>query len=161
MSQQAKWSAVTLMLLIAFVGCYSSTGRAPTYPITGTVTLKGQPLEGATVVFVPSEGASHEPATGITNAEGKFKLSTFLADDGAQEGEYRIKVSKFDIKKPTKEEQDRYISIEEEQKIQFPDEKPTPPAKNMLAKKYASEETSGFTHTVTRKGPNMVELKLE
>lgn len=155
--------AATGVLMLAGImagGCSSGTGRAPTYQVTGTVTLKGQPLEGATVAFVPAEGGSHEAATGITDAAGKFKLSTFLADDGAQAGDYRIKVSKFDIKKPTKEEQDRYISIEEEQKIQFGDEKPTPPAKNLLDKKFASEATSGFTHTV-KKGANTVELKLE
>ena len=75
-------------------------------------------------------------------------------------GDYRIKVSKFDIKKPIKEEQARYISIEEEQKIQFPDENPTPPAKNILAPKYANEASSGFTFTVT-KGQNTIDLKLE
>jgi hypothetical protein len=142
-------------------GCSSGTGRPPTYPVEGTVTMKGEPLEGATVAFVPAEGSSHEPATGITDAAGKFKLSTFLADDGAQEGEYRIKVSKFDIKKPTKEEQQKYVTLEEEQKMQFPDDLPTPPAKNLLPKKYASEASSGFTYTVTKKGPNTVELKLE
>jgi len=149
-----------VLAAIAFCGCSSST-RPPTYPVSGTVTMKGQPLEGATVVFVPAEGASHQAATGITDAAGRFKLSTFLADDGAQEGDYRIKVSKFDLKKPTKEEQQKYISLEEEQKLQFGDEKPTPPAKNLLAPKYANEATSGLTYTV-KKGSNApVELKLE
>jgi hypothetical protein len=152
---------LALVVFATMIGaCSSRSGRAPTYPVTGTVTMKGQPLEGATVVFVPAEGATHEPASGITDAAGKFKLSTFLADDGAQEGDYRIKVSKFDIRKPTKEEQDKYISIEEEQKMQFGDEKPTPPAKNVLNPKYANETTSGFTFTV-KKGENSVELKLE
>jgi hypothetical protein len=155
------WVALTLVLATIMVGgCSSGTRRAPTYPVTGTVTMKGQPLEGATVVFVPAEGSSQEAASGITDAAGKFKLSTFLADDGSQEGEYRIKVSKFDIKKPTKEEQDKYISIEEEQKMQFGDEKPTPPAKNLLPPKYANEASSGFTYTV-KKGQNTVELNLE
>jgi len=157
-----RFSAPLTLVLAAIMvgGCSPGTQRPPTYRVTGTVTMKGQPLEGATVAFVPAEGASHEAATGITDAAGKFKLSTFLAGDGAQEGEYRIKVSKSDVKKPTKEEQDKYISMEEEQKIQFGDEKPTPPAKNKLPKKYASEATSGFTYAV-KKGANTVELKLE
>lgn len=155
------WAPLTLVLAAIMVGgCYSGTRRPPTYQVTGTVAMKGQPLEGATVVFVPAEGAGHEAATGISDAAGKFKLSTFMADDGAQEGEYRIKVSKFDVKKPTKEEQQKYVSMEEEQKIQFGDELPTPPAKNLLPKKYASEATSGFTYTV-KKGQNTVELKLD
>ena len=158
-----RFVLVAVALVFAVGGC-SGDGRRPTYPVAGTVTLKGQPLEGATVVFVPAAPlgeASHEPASGITDAAGKFKLSTFLADDGAQEGEYQIKVSKFNIKKPTKEEQDKYISMEEEQKIQFGDEKPTPPAKNTLSPKYADETKSGFTYTVKKGQDNKVDLKLE
>jgi hypothetical protein len=44
--------------------------------------------------------------------------------------------------------------------MQFGDEKPTPPAKNLLPPKYANEATSGFTYTV-KKGANTVELRLE
>jgi hypothetical protein len=39
----------------------------------GTVTYKGGPFPGATVVFVPEVGP---PATGTTDLEGKFKLSS-------------------------------------------------------------------------------------
>jgi len=151
-------------LLLAWVmvaiiaGC--SSGRPKTYQVTGTVTMKGEPVEGATVVFLPPEGATYQAATGITDASGHFKLSSFAGDDGAQEGEYRIKVSKFNVKKPTKEEQERYISIEEERKMQFGDDKPAVPAKNLLPPKYNDETTSGLTYTVKR-GSNMVELKLE
>lgn len=152
-------NCLSLALAIVCIGC-SGTGRPPTYPVAGTVTMKAEPLEGATVVFVPVEGAGREPATAITDEQGRFKLSTYIADDGAQAGEYRIKVSKFNVKKPTREEQEKYVSIEEEQKIQFGDELPTPPAKNLLPAKYASETTSGFTFTV-RKGPNTIDLKLE
>jgi hypothetical protein len=151
---------LSAILCLATAGCNSSN-RPPTYPVSGTVIMNGKPLEGAAVVFVPAEGvAGPQAATGITDAEGKYKLGTFTADDGAIAGEYRIKVSKFDGKKPSKEEQEKYISYEEEQKMQFGDEKPTPPAKNILPPKYANEATSGFTHTVT-KGKNSVDLKLE
>jgi hypothetical protein len=149
----------SLMLAVVMSGCFG-TGKPPTYQVTGTVTMKGKPLEDATVVFVPPEGASYQAATGVTDASGNFKLSTFTSDDGAQPGDYLIKVSKYDRRKATKEEQDKYISYEEEQKMQFGDEKPTPPSKNLLSQKYNNETTSGFTFTVG-KGPNIVELKLE
>jgi hypothetical protein len=150
--------APLLGLLLA--GCNSSN-RPATYPVSGTVTMNGQPLEGATVVFVPTEGAvGQQAATGITDAAGKYKLSTYVTDDGANAGEYRIKVSKYDGKKPTKEEQERYISYEEEQKIQFAgDERPTPPAKNLLPPKFGDDSTSGLTYTVT-KGSNTFDIKL-
>jgi hypothetical protein len=146
-------------VVVGFVaGC--SSGKPKTYQVTGTVTMKGQPVEGATVVFVPPEGVTYQAATGITDASGKFKLSTFTGEDGAQEGEYHIKVSKFNVKKPTKEEQERYISMEEERKMQFGDDKPAVPAKNLLPAKYNDEAASGLTYTV-KKGSNTVELKLE
>jgi hypothetical protein len=147
------------LLLLVLAGCRSS-GKPATYPVTGTVTMKGQPLGGATVVFVPPEGATYQAATAITDSSGQFKLSSYAGDDGAQPGEYHIKISKFDVKKPTKEEQERYISIEEERKLQFGDDKPTPPAKNMLPAKYNDETKSGFTFTV-KKGQNSVDLDLD
>jgi 5-hydroxyisourate hydrolase-like protein (transthyretin family) len=154
-------SCAWLALLLA-LGCNSGPRRPPTYAVTGTVTQNGKPLEAATVVFVPLEGAvGQEAATGVTDAQGRFKLTMYKADDGANAGEYRIKVSKFDNKKPTKEEQASYISYEEEQKMQFSaDEKPTPPSKNLLNAKYANEATSGFTFTV-KKDDNTIDLKLE
>ncbi len=149
---------LSCVVLAILVGC--SSGKPKTYQVTGAVTMKGQPVEGATVVFVPPEGATYQAATGITDASGNFKLSTFTGEDGAQEGEYRIKVSKFNVKKPTKEEQERYISIEEERKMQFGDDKPAVPARNLLPPKYNDESTSGLAYTV-KKGTNKVELQLD
>jgi len=154
-----RFGLLLACLVVGIVaGC--SSGRPKTYQVSGTVTMKGQPVDGATVVFVPPDGSSNQAATGITDASGHFKLSTFTSDDGAQEGEYRIKVSKFNVKKPTKEEQDRYISMEEERKMQFGDDKPAVPAKNLLPPKYNDDANSGLTCTVKR-GANTVELKLD
>jgi len=152
-----KHVALLPLVVLVLAGCSSGTGRAPTYPVSGTVKMKGQPLAGATVVFVPVEGASHEAAMGISDASGKFKLTTFSADDGAQEGNYRIKVLKFDNSKATKQE---VISYEQEQKMQFGEERPTPPAKNTLPKKYESEATSGIIHTVP-KGASTLDISIE
>jgi hypothetical protein len=140
------------LLCLLITGC-NSGGRAPTYPVSGTVIMNDKPLEGAAVVFVPTEGATgQEAAAAVTDAEGKYTLR-------ANAGEYRIKVSKFDGKKPSKEEQEKYISYEEEQKMQFGDDKPTPPARNLLPAKYGDDSTSGLTYTVN-KGSNTRDIKL-
>jgi hypothetical protein len=158
-----SFSFASLLAILICVGCNSGSKRPPTYPVSGTVTYQGKPLEGAMVTFVPAEGSTHEAATGLTDAEGKFKLTTYSADDGANLGDYLVKVAKYDGKKPTKEEQDAYIiSYEEEQKLQFAtDEKPTPPAKNLLPPKYGYEGTSGITFSVTKGGANMIDIKLD
>jgi hypothetical protein len=151
---------IVLALSSCLLGCNSGTRRPPTYPVTGTVTFKGKPLERAAVVFVPTD-RSLEAASGITDATGKYELTSFVSGDGAQAGEYKVKVSQYDTHKATTEEKKQYMTIEEEQKLSFAkDELPTPPAKNMLPKKYENETTSGITHTVT-KGPTTLDIKIE
>jgi len=151
--------AAILLILLAHVGCSSGPSRPATYPVSGTVTWKGQPLEAARVVFVPTT-AGVEAASGVTDATGKYQLTTFVAGDGAQPGEYRVKVSKYDTKKATTAEKKEYLTFEEEQKMVFSgDELPTPPAKNLLPKKYEQESTSGITHTVT-KSPSALDITI-
>jgi hypothetical protein len=55
----------------------------------GTVTYNGDPLEGATVVFVPDSGL---PATGITDAEGRFTWNT-RGDSGAVVGLGKVTIT--------------------------------------------------------------------
>jgi hypothetical protein len=73
--------------------------------VTGTVTLDGQPLEGASVVFVPaafdaqaaggSGDAGIQQANGQTDASGKFTVSC-VAGEGAMPGTYKVAVSKLE-----------------------------------------------------------------
>ena len=63
-------------------------------PLEGTVTLDGQPLEGAAIGFIPAEGG--RPATGKTDAEGRFTLASFTAKDGLPPGSYKVTVSKVE-----------------------------------------------------------------
>jgi hypothetical protein len=65
------------------------------------VTLNGEPLEGATVRFVPEKfmGPHAKPASGVSDARGAVQLSTEgQSQPGAHWGFYRIEVSK---KSPT------------------------------------------------------------
>ena len=60
------------VLIASLVGCGGNPVDYPdTAPVTGTVTLDGAPLAGAWVSFVPAEG---RPATGQTDADGKYEL---------------------------------------------------------------------------------------
>ena len=58
--------------------------------VQGTVTLQGKPLAGATITFTPEKG---RPATGVTDEEGNYLLSTFKANDGAALGRYPVSIS--------------------------------------------------------------------
>jgi hypothetical protein len=70
-------------------GC-GSPGTAPTAPVQGTLLHNGQPARAARVIFTPKSG---RPATGNTDDEGRFILSTFKSDDGAVPGEHTVTVS--------------------------------------------------------------------
>jgi len=74
--------------LVIVVGC-AKPGTDPTGKVTGTVTYKGQPLERVSVGFFPEKG---RPASGRTDAQGKFTLSTFVPGDGAVPGRHTVTI---------------------------------------------------------------------
>jgi hypothetical protein len=73
------------MLGIAAVGC------TPNYPetahVSGKLTLNHQPLAGGEVQFLSDRG---QVATGQVEADGSYRLTTFLPDDGAVPGKHRV-----------------------------------------------------------------------
>jgi hypothetical protein len=75
-------------LLLAGCGGASISGLVP---VTGKVTLDGQPLSGAQVVFVPS-GGTGRAASAATDASGVYSLVT-NTDKGAMPGNYKVQVN--------------------------------------------------------------------
>ena len=63
-------------------------------PVSGSVTYKGKAVEGATVGFL-CEGAPRM-ASGITDKDGKFTLTTYEPNDGAIPGKHTVTVTKMD-----------------------------------------------------------------
>ena len=84
-----RWVAVG-GVLAAFLaaGC----GQSPTVKVSGTVTIKGQPAENVQVTFLPADG---RPSSGVTDAQGKFELSTFTNGDGAMPGEQTVTLGEY------------------------------------------------------------------
>ncbi|MCC6508174.1 MAG: carboxypeptidase regulatory-like domain-containing protein [Pirellulaceae bacterium] len=70
------------------VGC--GTGSGP-IPVKGKVLLDGKPLPDASISFVPQQEGRQ--ATGTTDAEGQFVLSTIDPRDGAMPGKYKVTIS--------------------------------------------------------------------
>jgi hypothetical protein len=82
-----------LVLLLA-LGC--GTGKK-IVPVSGTVTLDGKPLVGATVGFQPiaPEGKmdAGPGSQAKTNNKGEFTLMTALGENGAVVGKHRVMIS--------------------------------------------------------------------
>lgn len=79
--------AIFSLLVIAFVGCGSSSG---TVPVKGRVTLDGEPLANASISFIP-QGEGRQ-ATGTSDANGEFTMSTIDPKDGALPGTYKVAI---------------------------------------------------------------------
>jgi hypothetical protein len=93
-----KLSIFLVIALLPVCGCGKPPADAPTvpiHPVSGIVTLDGKPIQGAQVAFVALQAA--EPVAispnGVTDAEGKFCISTYSVNDGAPDGAYAATVS--------------------------------------------------------------------
>lgn len=78
------------LIIAVFAGC-GGVDRPPTAPVSGTVMVDGEPVEGAAVMFVPEKGG--RPATGTTDAQGHFTLRTFEEGDGAVLGKHQVAIT--------------------------------------------------------------------
>jgi hypothetical protein len=96
--------------------------------VTGTVTLAGQPVEGADVVFMSQQG---QLASGQTDAQGGFRLMTFQPGDGAVPGDYTVGISK-------------------KEKVVDPNnpQNPYPLVRDVLPERYATPQRSGLAAKV-------------
>ena len=64
---------VAALALVASSGCGLGGGSAP---VEGKITLNGQPLSGATVMFSQTRATAPGPFVGETDAQGNYTLGT-------------------------------------------------------------------------------------
>jgi len=95
----AKSRYITAVLFGVFgAGCSRGPlpdDALPTYPITGTLTYEGKPIDGAAISFIPVAPASkwRTPApSGRADQDGRYTLNTYLTADGAPAGEYIVAI---------------------------------------------------------------------
>ncbi|MGN6134638.1 MAG: Ig-like domain-containing protein [Aureliella sp.] len=84
------WLLVAGMLMLFQAGCGGPSDQPELGQVTGTVTLDGKPLSGVAVVFQPVSG---RPATGMTDAEGKYELTYIRETKGTKVGSNRVEIA--------------------------------------------------------------------
>lgn len=131
----AGWVAVLLSVEV-LSGC-GSGGGPDTVKVTGIVTYNGAPVSDASVTFTPEKG---RPATGITDAAGKFSLTTFAKDDGAVPGMHKVTIAPNASQIPP-------MPGTPEAAASAAGKPPFPP-------RYANLEQSGFSAEVKNSGEN-------
>jgi hypothetical protein len=88
-SPMKRFAFATLFLSLAVIisGCGESY-----HPVTGTVTLDGQPLAEATVSFNSDDGKTG--GAGFTDASGNFTIESVSGKKGLIAGNYKVTVLK-------------------------------------------------------------------
>jgi hypothetical protein len=149
--------AVILGGLIAGCGGEVRTGSEPVYPVSGVVTYQGQPVEGADVTFRNAE--KNRSAFGRTDDQGRFRLTTFSANDGAVAGTHSVTV----VKLSTPAETAPAVDLESEAYVPPRMGQSTAPGgpKSELPQRYSDPASSGLTATVEADGANEFDFALE
>jgi hypothetical protein len=84
--------ALVLVLFAGPIGCGGDT--PPLGFVTGTVTLDGKPVDGATIQFEPTTPGS-PTSFGRTDSQGKYELWYSRGNKGATLGESIIRITAF------------------------------------------------------------------
>lgn len=87
------WMGLTLAAALVVVGC--NGGNANVAKVTGTLTYNGEKVAGANVMFVNDDNSI--TASGVTNDQGVYELSTFVGGNpytGGPVGHCRVYVTK-------------------------------------------------------------------
>jgi len=141
-----------ILLLIAFfvvaTGC--DDGKLKTYPVTGTITYKGEPVVGATVAFSPKVAGEGDGGFALTDERGVYQLQTTQGRVGAgtTPGEYFVTITKVEMVGTGTFRNDPYDGRVEEQRPE-----------SMIPGIYSSAE-GGLTATVEKKR-NVFDFDLE
>jgi hypothetical protein len=136
------------------VGCFDRNGRPATHPVKGRVTYQGKPVADASVAFLAPGAPS--PASGTTDADGRFTLSTFAQGDGAVAGTHVVTVKKLSLQPAGPIPP---ADIEEAMRQQAQQIAKAEKSGSLLPEKYAAESTTDLRLEVVD-GENFFEIKL-
>jgi hypothetical protein len=149
-------SVLVCALLVCVMGC---DGAPKLYPVSGTITYKGKPVEGATVVLVPNENEADEAVqvgTAKTDASGKYTITTG-GKPGAMGGKYLVTVSKT-AKNPAMASMPANPTPEDMRKMA---EKRLPPPKSELPSKYSIPQSNLLPITIPNSDPKVFDFDLK
>jgi hypothetical protein len=96
-----QWILLFLCLVIPFLTPASGCRKKglDTQYVEGIVTVDGQPTKGVHLRFIPKDPDNLEEASGITDENGKYTLTSTTGEpqQGAVIGEYAVKASMLDM----------------------------------------------------------------
>jgi hypothetical protein len=89
------YSVSAAILLTCLSGCVGGQSKTAVFPVSGKVLVDGQPAARAEVTFhkIGQSEGDHSRPFAITEADGSFRLSTFMSNDGAPTGQYTVLIA--------------------------------------------------------------------
>ncbi len=149
--------ALLALGVLSVLGCGSGPGDLN--PVSGKVTLDGEPLAGATVSFSPVSDDSGRPAVGTTNEQGVYELTDMRfsqAGPGVAPGEYQVTISKTSVAEQSYPEEDdpNYGDLPD------PTGTGSSAVKSLVPEKYGDRSSSGLTATVESGSNENVDFEL-
>ena len=146
-----KWIAFAgyssaFLCLTLLAGCGGE--RPPVAKSSGTVMLDGKPVEGVKVMFHPIDGGARF-SYGVTDDDGKFRLSTFGMNDGALIGRHKVAVVKVDTSSqesfdPKELSETGYGGDGYKNMMGIGKSAKPAKTKHLIPEKYSNHETSGI-----------------
>lgn len=152
------------VLSLLLMGCSGGGGddanRKPTHKVTGTVTMAGGAVAGASVTFSPIEG--QPVAFAMTDSEGKYTLTTYDAGDGAVEGSYKVMVYKSGggSSEPASGSHEAYVSGSFNPGAAHSGKGGGAAKGSGLPEKYSKADTTDLIHKVEAGKDNVIDLAL-
>ncbi|AMV19183.1 hypothetical protein [Planctomyces sp. SH-PL14] len=149
-------SALSALIL---VGCGRGGGelsgtREPTFPASGVVTYKGEPVPDATVGARSTGTKNIVASSGRTDSSGRFSLSTYQPGDGAIAGQHQFTVTKA----VTEGDDPSYF---DPSSPNYGKPAPKTTTKYLVPQKYSSFDTSGLSGEVKDSGSAEIKLELK
>ena len=82
------------VLCLAVLGCGNGGDRQRVFPVSGRLTYHGKPMKKALVSFHPlnDPGPRAVRASAEADAQGNYRLTTYISTDGAAAGEYGVTI---------------------------------------------------------------------
>jgi hypothetical protein len=147
-----------LTVLVVLAGCANEPTRdgPELAKVTGTITLDGEPVEGAHIRFSPEAGGP--AAFAVSDRRGRYELRTFDPGDGAVPGKYGIsatkEVTEAGMEFDSQAELEAYVKEHGERP-------PKGETVSVLPEKYSSPGTSELTAEITVAKKNRFDLELK
>ena len=135
---------LTILIAVSLIGCGGSGAKLSTVKVTGIVTLDGAPVADASLIFVPKTQGQGHSASGRTDADGRYQLTTpdGKAGAGTTPGEYRVAITKTELDSDA------------------PPSDRGAPVRNLIPTRYAQASSSGLTATVKEEKVNEINFEL-